>query len=250
MRIIVVVILAATCSGCVTGEKVSFLPTQNQEQIIRDGNPALVSKRQNSIVLIRPAGRQIPSNGRPVFVVGVTNLTKAPITFRVANIEAWQTVNQQQAQLKVFTYEELVAEERTRQVAAAVLVGLAGAANAYSASQAGYYNSNSTVYTPRGTYNVHTTGYSPVAASIAQSNASAQNAAMISNTVERGQQNLAALEASVMKDNTLMPNEWYGGQLHLQPPESDSSASRKSYTVSIKVGPDVHEIEIAQEPVR
>jgi hypothetical protein len=93
-------------------------------------------------------------------------------------------------------------------------------ANAAVASQAGHYNSNSTVVTPSGTYNVQTTGYSPTAAAIAQSNAAAQNDAMISATIERGQANMAALESSVIKDNTLFPGEWYGGRLYLQPPMS------------------------------
>ena len=36
---------------------------------------------------------------------------------------------------------------------------------------------------------------------------------MISTTVEAGQRNMVVLEQSVIKDNTLMPGEWYGGQL-------------------------------------
>jgi hypothetical protein len=38
---------------------------------------------------------------------------------------------------------------------------------------------------------------------------------MISATLAQGQANLATLERSAIKDNTLMPGEWYGGQLHL-----------------------------------
>jgi len=96
----------------------------------------------------------------------------------------------------------------------------------------------------RGAYTVNTTGYSPAAAAIAQSNASAQNEAMISATIERGQANLANLERSVMKDNTLLPGEWYGGQLHLQP--LAQSSETKSYKIVLIVGADRHEIEIAQ----
>ncbi|MGB8081416.1 MAG: hypothetical protein WCF83_13225, partial [Pseudolabrys sp.] len=95
-----------------------------------------------------------------------------------------QNVNGNDAQLRVITYEELVSEEKTRQTIAAIATGLAVAGTAISASQAGYYNANSTVYTPRGAYQVHTTGYSPAAASIAQSNANAQNAELISATIE------------------------------------------------------------------
>ena len=112
----------------------------------------------------------------------------------------------------------MATEERNRQVARAIIGGLAAGANAYSASRAGNYNNTSTVTTPRGsTYQVHTTGYSPTANAIAQSNAAAQNEAMISGIVEQGQQNMASLEQGVIKDNTLLPGEWYGGQLHLQP---------------------------------
>jgi len=46
---------------------------------------------------------------------------------------------------------------------------------------------------------------------IAQNDAAVQNEAMIAATVETGQRNMAALEQAVIKDNTLMPGEWYGG---------------------------------------
>ena len=40
--------------------------------------------------------------------------------------------------MKIVTYEMLVQEEKNRQVATAILTGVAAAGNAYSASQAGY----------------------------------------------------------------------------------------------------------------
>src|SRR5690348_2448010 len=115
-----------------------------------------------------------------------------------------------------------------------------------SAANAGYYRSNSTVYTPQGAYHVNTTGYSPTAAAIAQSNANAQNEALVSATIERGQVNLATLERSVIKDNTLMPGEWYGGQLHIQPLISEGASGPKTYQIVVNVGPNRHEINIAQ----
>jgi hypothetical protein len=113
--------------------------------------------------------------------------------------------------MQVVTFEMLQQEEKNRQVASAILVGVAGAANAYSASHAGY-GSYTTPSGRTGTF------YSPTAAAIAQNNAAVQNEAMFAATIERGQQNMAQLEQSVIKDNTLMPGEWYGGQLHLAPP--------------------------------
>ncbi|WP_407122595.1 hypothetical protein [Bradyrhizobium sp. STM 3561] len=111
---------------------------------------------------------------------------------------------------------------------------MAAGANAYSASRAGY-GSYTTPSGRTGTF------YSPTAAAIAQSNAAAQNEAMISATIETGHRNMAVLEQAVIKDNTLLPGEWYGGQLHLAPP-TDQGGAQKSSTIVITVGPDRHVI--------
>jgi hypothetical protein len=70
---------------------------------------------------------------------------------------------------------------------------------------------------------------------------------MFAATVENGQRNMAVLEQSVIKDNTLMPGEWYGGQLHLAPP-TEQSGGQKTYTIVITVGSDRHVIDVAQGP--
>jgi hypothetical protein len=80
---------------------------------------------------------------------------------------------------------------------------------------------------------------------MAQNNAAVQNEAMFAATVETGQRNMAMLEQSVIKDNTLMPGEWYGGQLHLAPP-TDQAGGQKTYTIIITVGNDRHVVEVAQ----
>jgi hypothetical protein len=250
MRKFAVLALASFCVGCASQETVQFRPAANQQGMTRDGQPALVSRGRESVVLVKPASRQFVSGGRPVFVVGISNTGRRPVDFKVANVAATQTINNQVASLQVITYEQLNTEERNRQIAAAILTGLAAGANAAAASQQGRYNSTSTVYTNRGMYQVNTTGYSPTANAIAQANASAQNEAMISATIERGQQNLAQLERDVIKDNTLMPGEWYGGQLHLQPPADASSGAGKTYKISLTVGSDRHDIDILQSAAR
>src|SRR5258708_33493297 len=121
--------------------------------------------------------------------------------------------------MQVVTFEMLQQEEKNRQVASAILIGVAGAANAYSASRAGY----GSFTTPSGRTG---TFYSPTAAVIAQNNAAAQNEAMIAATVESGQRNMAALEQSVIKDNTLMSGEWYGGHMHAAPPAEPDGRGR------------------------
>jgi hypothetical protein len=240
MRNLGIVALCAALGGCVSnGETVAFRASNPQQQsMMRDGQPALVSRQKSSLVLVRTASRQLQANGRPVFVVGINNFSKGPVDFRVAQVEAVQHVGASDYEMRIVTYEMLAQEERNRQVAAAILTGVAGAANAYSASQAG----RGSYTTPGGRTG---TFYSPTAAVIAQNNAAVQNEAMFAATVETGQRNMAALEQSVIKDNTLMPGEWYGGQLHLAPP-TDQGGGPKTYTIVITVGNDRHVVDVSQ----
>ena len=235
-------IVCITLAGCVTGgETVSFRASNPQQQaLVRDGQPALVSRQKSSLVLVRPASRQLQANGRPVFVVAINNLSRQPVEFRVGQVEAVQHANGSDFEMRVVTYEMLVQEEQSRQVARALLTGIAAGANSYSASRAGY-GSYTTPGGRTGTY------YSPTAAVIAQNTAAVQNDAMISATIETGQRNMAMLEQAIIKDNTLMPGEWYGGQLHIAPP-TDQGGAAKSYTIVVTVGADRHVIDVSQGP--
>ncbi|MEA2994410.1 MAG: hypothetical protein QOD40_3330 [Alphaproteobacteria bacterium] len=246
MRMVVLVALALLCSSCVQQETVRFQAKAQQQAFVRDGRPALVSQKANSIVLIRPAARQIAAGGRPVFVVGIRNLTKSPVDFIVRNVAVTQVAGAQTVALKVFSYEELVAEERTRQVVEAVLVGAVAGLNSAAASQGGYSNRTTTRYTATGPHTSYTTSYSSLAATNAQNRAFRQNEKMTDAAIAEGQANLAILERDVIKDNTLMPGEWYGGTLHVAAPSRDADGPR-TYTIAMMVGADRHDINIVQE---
>jgi hypothetical protein len=248
IRALFLVLLIPCLAACASYDVVQFRASNPQQQsMMRDGRAAISSRQKNSLVLVSPAGRQIKSGSRPVYVVAIYNLSKSPIDFRMSDVEVIQVVNGQPYQIAVLPYETLIQEEKNRQVVAAILTGVGAAANSYSASQAGHGTFSATSYGSRGG-TVTTSGsyYDPTANVIAQGNAAAQNDAMISATLAQGQANLATLERSVIKDNTLMPGEWYGGQLHLAPPKDSSNDASKSYTISVVVGSDKHVIDVAQ----
>ncbi len=79
---------------------------------MRDEQPALVSRQKNSLVLVLSAFRQLQANGRPVFIVGHNNLGKEPSDFRVSQVQAVQHVAGSYYEMKCFTYEMLVQEEK------------------------------------------------------------------------------------------------------------------------------------------
>lgn len=86
MRNLIAVIAAVFCAGCVTTEAVQFQPQANQQSIVRDGRPGIVSTQNNSIVIVKPAARQLQIGGRPVFVVALYNRSSKPPNFRVADV--------------------------------------------------------------------------------------------------------------------------------------------------------------------
>ena len=106
MRILGIVALCAALAGCVTNETVQFRASNPQQQaMMRDGQPALVSRQKSSLVLVRPAARQLQTNGRPVFVVGINNFVKQPAEFRVGQVEAMQHVGASDYEMQIVTYE-------------------------------------------------------------------------------------------------------------------------------------------------
>jgi len=109
MRNLGIVALCAALGGCVsTSETVAFRPSNPQQQaLMRDGQPALVSRQKNSLVLVRPAARQLQANGRPVFVVGINNIGRQPTEFRVAQVEAVQHVGGSDFGMQIVTFEML-----------------------------------------------------------------------------------------------------------------------------------------------
>jgi hypothetical protein len=72
------------------------------------------------------------------------------------------------------------------------------------------------------------------------------NAELVSATIERGQANMAMLEHGVIKDNTLMPREWYGAQLRLRPLVSDDGPTT-IHSIAVLVGSDWHEFTAIQD---
>lgn len=230
--IVSVIAIAVTFGGCVPTEKVAFNAGPQQQTIVRDGRNAILSKKKNSTVVVSPASREIARGSRPIFVVGIQNNGKIPGDFRVSQVAVVQLQNGAPARaMPVVTYDQLASEERTRQVVGAILVGVAAAGNSYAAQNSSYTRSGH---------------YSPIAGAINGARADAQNAALVDGAVASGQMNLAALEQNVIKDNTLLPGEWVGGQLHIEPPQSEATGTPKTYVITVPVGDEIHEITVSQ----
>ena len=219
MRVLVALALAALCAGCVTsGEVVSFTPKPGQEALIRDGIPAVVSRQARSQVIVTPSARQIGVGTRPIFTVAIQNLTKAPVTFLAETVSVEQVVDGDAQPLKVFGYDELVNEEKQANTNRIILASVAGGLNSYSAGNS-YWR---------------------------QAHASNQNARLAGDVAAAHQQNMAHLEAAVIKSHTLMPGETHTGRIILAAPVGETS---KSYIIRLKVGNETHEVAVTQKRI-
>jgi hypothetical protein len=244
-------------AGCNTIQQYSFQPNSGQMVINRDGLQGVVSKRAKSVVVVSNA-RRGPAAGYRRVVVGIQNVSNTPINFNLSDAEIFETKNGEPTRsMTVVTYERLVNEEKTRQVIGALLLGAAAGANAYAASQAGYGTAygtvNTTSYGRYGTYNstsnVAVNYYDPGVNYMAQANAAAQNAQMMANASANAERNLSVLENGVIKSNTMMPGEWYGGQLFFEVPTAMGEiADLKTFLIRIRVGADVHQFNVSTGP--
>jgi hypothetical protein len=217
MRIVLASACALVAAGCVTTETVRFTPQENQQLLLRDGHHHVVSRTKNTIVGIRPATRQIQPNARPIYILNIQNTSRQPLNFLIANVTVEQLIGTDRVPLQVLTHSELETEEKNRQTARVILAAVAAGANSASVANRGYW---------------------------AQAHAQHRNEVMMQDVSIAGQHNLAALEALVIKDHTVMPGEHYGGQIHVAPPEQQGSA--KNYLITVVVGQDRHEFRVTQ----
>jgi hypothetical protein len=82
---------AAVLVSCARLEVAQFEPRQGQQAIIRDGVPVIFSRQRDSLALLRPARRQFQDGKRPVYVLALYNLTRAPLQFLIGNVHVAQT---------------------------------------------------------------------------------------------------------------------------------------------------------------
>ncbi|AHB50350.1 hypothetical protein W911_14640 [Hyphomicrobium nitrativorans NL23] len=216
-------LLCCVLAGCASSEQILLTAAPDQQAIVRDGIPALISHKKH-LVMLRPNNRLVKSGARPAFTLVVRNQGQSPETLFEASISASQTLAGKSAAVRVYRYDELVQEEQTRQAMAAVGAALAGAGRAMSAANAGYVNTTGSfnAYRPGygtayGTYS--STTYDPLRAQIAQQAANAETTADFAALRAQGESNLMSLQQTILKDNTVMPGEWYGGSIVLDAPE-------------------------------
>lgn len=210
------------------------------------GNPGITSKKQNIVSVVVP--QMFKSNERMRIYVQVGNGTSNQYWFAPDSVSVSCSNNGEVLDRHVFTYEELVSEERSRQMWAAIAVALAGASNAMAAQNAGYSYTTGTysgsfsgnIYsTPSasfgGTYSGMYTErtYNPYVAQLAQQQAQAQTQRQLQALEAAGNRAMHDLGRTILRTNTVSPGQICGGVIEIESPIANDSEEEMNINVSI-----------------
>jgi hypothetical protein len=246
-------VAALLLTACAKNDAVSLLASNDQQAVTRDGSPALISAKRN-VVMLKASGEEMESGERPTFVVALQNMQADPVNLSPNRITARVlSADGTFRPLKVYSYAELVAEEKRRQTMAAVGAVLVGVSRGISAANAGYSNTNGSFNaynsygaSAHGTYSSRS--YNAYQAYSAQQLANAQTSADFAAIRDEGAYNLQRLQGTIIKAHTLAPGEWYGGTIVLDKPKKDKTGSA-AYSVSIELDGEEHVFHVRQQRV-
>lgn len=233
-------------AGCAAQlDQMVLTAAPGQKEILRDGVPSLISEKRH-VVMLRPASQHQVRSGRPKLVVAVLNRGKEPVTVRVSDIRAADRVAKNAA-IRIYQHQELAAEVEAKKNAALTLAVIGGVAGALSASQAGYSHTTGSVYGAGYTGSYSSTTYSAAAAQYAADRNAAVTGSNIAAIQESGEVQLAQLQDTILKDHTVMPGEWHGGMIVLDPPMKSEKGAE--YTVELSIDGETHAFEVGQREI-
>lgn len=237
----------AGLQGCATYGSLAAVPTNGERSIYKDGRNTLTSVKLNTVA-VTPNSDRVKSGDRGDFTIAVNNGTTDDIVFSTEDITAQRSSSGHTEPLKVYSYEDLVAEEKKRQAWAAFAVALAGAANSINAANAGYshtygsysgsaYGSNGVSAHGYGSFS--TTTYNAAAAQAAMNDAQANTAANFALLAEQGQAHLRALRTTILKKETIFPGDWHGGVVEVELPHVTDTP--QEIRLNVNVGGEPHD---------
>lgn len=148
--------------------------------------------------------------------------------------------------VRVFTYEQLAKEAQTAARWQAFAVALAGAANAYAASQPTTVTSYGTAYGPRGliSYSSSATAYNPANAALANSVNAAQTSRSMGQIGATLDATLRNLGSSILRTTTIEPGNAFGGNVIIDKPKF-SKGEAQALRVVVNFDGEVHEFRFS-----
>jgi hypothetical protein len=220
--------------GCATTFTIDPLPTKGQEENFVFGLAGVLSKKNNSSVIVRPTRTQLTSGNRPDFIIIAINKTRKNQVFDPKAISI--TIDGQDH--RTYTYDELVQEIRRKEAWTMAAVALAGSLDYHSTSGYTYHSGNVSVsaydgygnrYTGQGRYSGYS--YDSAKASREKARARAQTLQLIEATQADAESSIQALDLILRKTTVSPSGGEYGGMLRA----SKIPAPKKPHEIRLTV---------------
>ncbi len=216
------------------------VPLAGQEVVWESGVPFTVSRLGSTTVALSPVEIE---RKHAWIVITVINEGDRPITIYDGGVTAEESSG---AHLRVHAYEALAKREKRRRFWENVGLGLAAAAQGYSAGQAGrstsYYSGTVSAYGSggyaRGNYSGTVTTYDAAAAHRAHADAIEQTKALADRIERERQARQEALSSEILRTQTIAPGERHAGRLQIDLPRS--AREPQPVTVYVNASNDRH----------
>lgn len=238
-------------SGCQSMTSLRFDKLTNQKEYFLDGATALASSKSKSEITLLASGDNVPNGERISLAVNIFNQGSEEFVIDTRN---FKISSDHKKPIHIYSYAELVKEETDRRNLQLVLNAVGGAANSYTASQAGTsytsgtFNANTssssgTSYLTNGSYSSQT--YDPYKAQAAQAQVRANTENTARSIQKEREANLARLETAILKKTTIFPGMAHSGIIVFDAPPIKNDEFR-TYKISVLVGDEKHEFLITQ----
>jgi hypothetical protein len=204
-------------TACVAvSERVSFVPGPKQQVIPWNGYELLASRQKvTGVGLVHPPGYAKAGTWVP-FVIEMQNHGKTPIEFRMQDATVALARPDGEAVLPLKTLDDIVAAERNRHATAEFVIGSLAQANISLARQIG--------------------------SGIGQARREGREDMEALGREHR--RNLELARQYALQDHTLMPGIHTKALLFVEAPEA--IGGERNYTIRIKLGDELHELEVVQ----
>ena len=251
MKKLLALTLLFLVQGCASHVNLTPLAGNNQECIYRQGCPAIVSNKKNSVQL-GPLDTSFEEGDRAKMAVSVLNNSTTSFNFSIDSITA--TANYEP--LHIITYKEREDEIKSAQAWASFAAALGNAGKQISASansyQTEYGTSTATAYNNYGGsawgYGSHsTTTYNPAAAQEARDRANAEYKNEMRAIKAETNQKLSKVSSEYLKMNTIFPGKAFGGTFLFELPRLKDT-ERINFIVT--VDGEIHNFEFLYNEIQ
>lgn len=247
MRFLAALLFSALLAGCAS--TVFLMPVAGNDQRLTysNGDPVLASIKTH-VVILRIPGTVIQSGKDVDFAISINNPTSSDVLFSTENVTAsWKGTP-----LKVYSFEEMMADEQRQQ--SIQRTGLAlqafGAALSGGTSTTREQGSYTTTLTGPGgtargygTYSGDSTTYDPAAGAVANAAVNQQ----IRSFQSDAQRRIAYLDHAMLRKHTVAPNSSHGGLVRVQMPPAGSV---ERILVTVTIPPDTHTFAVDVRPTQ